>query len=313
MINFRFHLVSLIAVFLALGLGILVGSTVVDQVIVDRLDSEIRTVRHESSDRNAENAKLKTQLSKDDDVLRRLGPYAVQNRLVGVPVAIVAETGVDSGVLKEIVTTLRAAGATVPGVVWLERGWRLDTDAQLTALDAGANVTGNAAAARRAALQLLARRLAAPMPAATRTSDVMESLRSAGFVSFSEGGRAAFDAFPVRASRALVVTGNDTKLDGTDAFGELVQAFQTAHTPTVAAEVYDDHGGALPVPQRGATLAPVRGDRTLVKHVSTVDDAETIQGQVSAVIALQDLAEGTVGHYGYGTGASIPFPESASP
>jgi len=38
MINFRFHLVSLIAVFLALGLGILVGSTVVDQVIVDRLD-----------------------------------------------------------------------------------------------------------------------------------------------------------------------------------------------------------------------------------------------------------------------------------
>ena len=39
MINFRFHLVSLIAVFLALGLGILVGSTVIDQGIVDRLDT----------------------------------------------------------------------------------------------------------------------------------------------------------------------------------------------------------------------------------------------------------------------------------
>ena len=45
MINFRFHLVSLVAVFLALGLGILVGSTVIDQGIVNRLDSEINHVQ----------------------------------------------------------------------------------------------------------------------------------------------------------------------------------------------------------------------------------------------------------------------------
>jgi len=51
MINFRFHLVSLIAVFLALGLGILVGPSVVDQVIVDRLQREISSIRHESSRR----------------------------------------------------------------------------------------------------------------------------------------------------------------------------------------------------------------------------------------------------------------------
>ena len=58
MINFRFHLVSLIAVFLALGLGILVGSTVVDQVIVDRLDSEISSVSHESNQLKSENSQL---------------------------------------------------------------------------------------------------------------------------------------------------------------------------------------------------------------------------------------------------------------
>ena len=58
MINFRFHLVSLIAVFLALGLGILVGSTVVDQVIVDRLDREIRTARRDTATVQAENRRL---------------------------------------------------------------------------------------------------------------------------------------------------------------------------------------------------------------------------------------------------------------
>src|SRR3954454_15161459 len=47
MINFRFHIVSLIAVFLALGLGILVGSTVIDQKIVNRLDAEIGRVDRE--------------------------------------------------------------------------------------------------------------------------------------------------------------------------------------------------------------------------------------------------------------------------
>ena len=38
MINFRFHIVSLIAVFLALALGIVMGATVVNRAIVDRLN-----------------------------------------------------------------------------------------------------------------------------------------------------------------------------------------------------------------------------------------------------------------------------------
>ena len=66
--------------FLALGLGILVGSTVVDQGIVDRLDREISSVRKENSERKATNevlAKQNTQLQQFiDDVgaVRRRRP-----------------------------------------------------------------------------------------------------------------------------------------------------------------------------------------------------------------------------------------------
>ena len=95
MINFRFHLVSLIAVFLAMGLGILVGSTVVDQVIVDRLDREISSVSHESNQLKSDNSELKDQVSKLNDFLQKSSAYAVQQRLTAVPVAIVAEKGVD--------------------------------------------------------------------------------------------------------------------------------------------------------------------------------------------------------------------------
>ena len=72
MINFRFHLVSLIAVFLAMGLGILVGSTVVDQVIVDRLDREIRSVSHESNQLKSDNSQLKDQVSQLNDFLKQV-------------------------------------------------------------------------------------------------------------------------------------------------------------------------------------------------------------------------------------------------
>ena len=46
MVTFRFYLVSLVAVFLALAMGVVVGSTLIDRAIVDRLD--------ESAERNGQ-------------------------------------------------------------------------------------------------------------------------------------------------------------------------------------------------------------------------------------------------------------------
>ena len=40
MLNFRFHVVSLVAVFLALAIGIIMGSTVIDRALVDTLEEQ---------------------------------------------------------------------------------------------------------------------------------------------------------------------------------------------------------------------------------------------------------------------------------
>src|SRR6516162_2025220 len=174
MINFRFHLVSLIAVFLALGLGILVGSTVVDQVIVDRLDREIKDVRHDSSQANEENRQLKDQIAQNEDFLSKAAPYAVDERLAGEPVVVIADKGVDGGTLKSILAMLKDAGAEVPGVLWLSDSWRLDKPTDLTALHAAASVSGNNATARLAALRLVARRVSEPPTNAEQKSDVLQ-------------------------------------------------------------------------------------------------------------------------------------------
>ena len=311
MVTFRFHLVSLIAVFLALGLGILVGSSVVDRVIVNRLDNEIRSVRRESSQANTQLGLATDKLSKGDDFLHKLAPYAVSQRLTDVPVVIVAERGVDPATVKSTLATVRGAGADVPAVLWLTDSWRLDAPKDLDALQHAVKVSGNNAGARAAALKLLARRLAEPA-ASTRTTDVIDSLRTAGFVDITDGDRAAVTAFPKHAARVLYVTGTDGHLRGTDTTTAWVQALTSANVPTVVAEVYDDHRGELPVPQRGESVAPIRGDATLSKAVSTLDDLEITQGQITAVLALEQIVGTPAGHYGYGQGASAVMPPFGS-
>ena len=312
MVTFRFHLVSLIAVFLALGLGILVGSSVVDRVIVNRLDNEIRSVRRESSQANTQLGLATDKLSKGDDFLHKLAPYAVSQRLTGVPVVIVAERGVDPAVVKSTIATVRSAGADVPGVLWLTDSWRLDAPKDLDALQSAVKVSGNNAGSRTAALKLLARRVAEPQSTAARTTDVIDSLRSAGFVDITDGDRTAVAAFPKRAARVLYVTGTDGHLRGTDTTNTWVQALTSANVPTVVAEVYDDHRGELPVPQRGESVAPIRGDAALAKAVSTLDDLETTQGQITSVLALEQIVGAPAGHYGYGQGASAVMPAYGS-
>jgi len=290
MINFRFHLVSLIAVFLALGLGILVGSSVVDRAIVDNLEREINNVKNDSNQVRADLKVRDNTLSQLDEYVKKSAAYAVDQRLLDVP------------------------GANVPGVLWLTDKWRLDNAADLAKLQNAAHVSGNNAAVRAAALQLLARRLAqSPTTGRRKTADILEPLRTAGFLDFSDGDRSALAKFPVRAARVVVVTGTNSDLAGTDTVVPFVRGLVAAGAPSVVAEVYDSHNGASPVPERGASVAPVRGERVLQQDVSTIDDLELAQGQVSVVIALEQLGGGTVGHYGYGQGASDgPLPPHPS-
>lgn len=316
MINFRFHLVSLIAVFLALGLGILVGSTVVDQVIVDRLDTEIKAVRHDSNAANAQNNQLKSELAQSNDLLKQSASFLVEDRLQDVPVAIVADKGVDPGATRALLTMLRSAGAIAPGILWLEDSWKLSADKDLSALQAATDTTGTDAATRAAALAAFARRLGQPPPVTrARTKkppDLIDTLRSAGFLDFTDGNSSALATFPTRAARVLVVTGTDSDLLASGTPTVLVQSLVTGHVPTVVAEVYDDHNQTPPVPVRGGALGAIRGDATLSKAVSTLDDGETLSGETTAVLALEQIAGGVVGQYGYGQGARRPMPPPPS-
>lgn len=312
MVSFRFHLVSLIAVFLALGLGILVGSSVVDRVIVDRLDDEIASVRSESAQRNEENGRLNDRLNQVDEFVRDSAQYSIAGRLVQQPVLLVVDKSVDEDRAKEVLATMRAAGATAPGILWLPERWRLDLAQDVDALRDAAGVTGNAATARTAAIEKLARRFAARQTSAQRRTDIVTPLQDAQFLDWTEGNAAVLDAFPAARSRVVILTATDTPLASGETVVAFARAFTAAEVPVVVAEVYDDNGGRAPAPERGRILTPIRGDATLTERVATVDNADMVQGRVALVIALQQAVSDVIGHYGYGRGASAALPSPAA-
>ena len=142
-----------------------------------------------------------------------------------------------------------------------------------------------------------------------RTSILLCSIRlSAGFLDFTDGKRTDLAVFPGRPARFLVLTGTDGHLSTTDTMVDLVKALLAAKAPTVVGEVYDASGGTVSPPKRGGALEPVRGDPVLAKQVSTFDDAELPQGALTAVISLEQIADGRIGQYGYGEGASESIP-----
>ena len=53
MISFRFHVVSLTAVFLAIAIGVIVGTTYVDRAVVENLEHRIDTVSENLDERRA--------------------------------------------------------------------------------------------------------------------------------------------------------------------------------------------------------------------------------------------------------------------
>jgi hypothetical protein len=307
MVNFRFHLVSLIAVFLALGLGILTGSAVVNQATVKAIRREISDVRSEVNNLRNQNSDLRSTVDRSNSFMSDAATYAVDGRLADVPVVVLAERGVAKDAVDDTLTLVRAAGADVPAVVWLEDKWKLSNEDDLQALRDATDLLGGANSVRTRALEALTRRLAEPPTAATAgTPDLLQRLSDAGFITV-EGDNVDLAAYPAAPTRALVITGTDSTFAGTQFTTELAGAAVAAPLPTVVGEVFVQKKTDN-APSRGDSVAAIRTSKDLAGSVTTVDDLDLVQGRVASVIALQDLGVGVFGHYGYGSGATSSLP-----
>lgn len=336
MINFRFHLVSLIAVFLALALGVVVGSTVIDRAIVDGLEAQIDRVERNAEEQRRENAELRQEIEALRVYAEQVAPFAVDERLTEVPVAVFGIRGIDEDTTRSAVALMRQAGGVAPAILWLEPALALvDAEDRAALRDTLGAERGSPDELRAAVFAALAQRIAAgragsleappaagEVPsgeeteatpaageaAAASPDETLTALIDGGFVTVDSAGAPAFDlaAFPGAGARVVLVSGPGAQLAADSVFLPFVEALAEASLLTLACEV--------PAPESeeadAAVVGLVRGGE-LGDQVSTVDGIDSVIGRVAVVLALQELGRGAHGHYGLGPGASRQLPEPA--
>jgi hypothetical protein len=315
MINFRFHIVSLIAVFLALALGIVMGATVVNRAIVDRLNSRIDTVENNANKRKAESDQLRGQVGQLNQYIDGTKNFAIASRLDGVALVTIASRGVDGDAVKQTVQLAQQAGARAPGIIWLEPKLTLSDPNALRDLgDLLGRPDQNARTTREDTWNALANRLATGSGAAASGRDLLTALADAGFITFEpvgdQGNNFSAASFAGGEARVLLIDGTNGQVTANEALAPLTTALASNRLRLVAAEVFVEKDDG---PKRGAMLAPIRGSDQLKQAVSTVDDLDLVEGRVASVLALADLGRNVVGQYGYGAGATTSAPEWQNP
>ncbi|HKA94574.1 MAG TPA: copper transporter [Acidimicrobiia bacterium] len=311
MINFRFHIVSLIAVFLALALGIVMGATVVNRAIVDRLNDRIDTVEDNANKRKAESDQLRGEVGQLQQYIDGTKNFAIAGRLDGVPVITIATRGVDADAVKQTVELAQQAGARAPGIIWLEEKLTLSDPNALRELGDLLGRPGQSArVTREDAWNTIASRLATGVGTAANGRDLLVALADAGFISFEPVGNQGDNFSPATfgggEARVLLIDGTNGQVAANEVVAPLSTALVANRFRVAAGEVFDEKDGG---PKRGTTLSPIRDSDDLKQAVSTVDDLDMLEGRVVSVLALADFGRNVVGQYGYGAGAAQSAPE----
>ena len=181
MVNIRFHIVSLIAVFLALLIGVGVGAGVVNGVLVSNLNSQLDRLDADRTARGTRIRQLQLQLKKKADLTALSEDRLLAGHLLGVPVVLVGVRGIDEKTLQNLAGRFRVAGATGVSVLWVTERFAVRDAADAARL----RVALGAASTRPDTLRYLLRdRVRAALMespvAGTKSTAVLDPLRSAG-------------------------------------------------------------------------------------------------------------------------------------
>jgi hypothetical protein len=320
-INFRFHIVSLIAVFLALGIGIIMGTAVIDRAVVDRLERQQSSLRKSVDDVRTTNRRLAQELSDEQDAANRLADEGSQRLLNGAltdtPVLLIGVRGAEADGLDDLVTLLGRANADYRGTLWLTKNFALEKENEVRDLAEALSETETSASALRT---LAIGRIALALRSTTRggstdpNDKTIANLRQAGFIDYSPAPGGKADELPLLPSgtRLVAVSGAKAQVPDRQLMLPLVRALVAARADREPVGLLAVSGQPPADKKNDTFIGPIRQDSTLGGRLSTVDDIDDFSGRLATVLSLVDLGFGRVGDFGRGSGAQHLLPAPAS-
>jgi Copper transport outer membrane protein, MctB len=321
-IDFRYHLVSIVAVFLALALGIVLGSTELQPTAYNFLNSTTAKLQNQLDQAASQRDAAQQQATEGEQYAQAVEPTVLRDLLTGRKLLIVTEPGAQASVVSGISAAANDAGATVTGQINLQTKF-FDTSgtaqdslnqttldvAQTAGIQLDSSVTYQQQAAQVIAGEILtsASGSSGSQPGsgsqATETGTMLQAYAASQFLSIT--GRPA-----TPATLVVVVTPQSAPQDGSaDQLDQvLIPLVQELAAKSAATVVVGSTAGS----GAGSPIAVLRSNN-VSNQVSTVDDADLAAGQTVAIQALAaQLAGGKAGSYGFNAnGASAVAPSPA--
>ena len=314
MIDFRYHLVSLIAVFLAVALGIVIGTTALNEPILADIESQVADLEQDKRDLEDRTQLLQAQLDTTDAFEQAVAPALVAGTLAGRSVLLVrTNEDVTPEVVEQETALITEVGGTVGGAISLRPEYSdpstassLQNYATGGGLPPGIELSPTDDAGQLVASlvgQVLMTRPGLPVPDAAAVSSVVSGLSSLDVLSLDSDTVTPSDYAVVLTAGAFA---GDDAADRNATLVDLVSALDSAGSGAVVA------GDAASAGEAGL-VGVIRADPELSAAISTVDNVGTPAGRISTVLALGSESEGTSGKYGTGedTQPVPPVPAAA--
>jgi hypothetical protein len=314
-INFRYHVVSLTAVFLALAIGLVVGTAALNGPVADSLKNQITALNKDNSNKRDQINQDREEINRNQDFATEIAPALLNGKLTGRKLVVLAMPN-SGDYANGVIAMLKVAGATITAKITVQDKF-FDPAMAYELLDLAGrssqptiqmeglplNSDGVETASAQLALALLQR------TGSQASADDVTALLTA----YTKGGYLSVDDAAVGGAEAAVIVSGEPPTDK-DAARKNQSALM------VATQFGEEQSGKVrPLVVAGAAVgdgnlvSAVRGDPKLVKTISTVDNASTVQGQVATALAtVERLVQGKIGHYGLAAGASSLVPKAAS-
>jgi hypothetical protein len=316
LISFRYHVVTIVAVFLALGLGVLAGTTVLDQGLVSNLKQRTRDAERETTRIQRELAGTKGESTQLQNLLQQASPFLIQGRLSGSKVVVVTYNGTDTTARNEALDALQESGADVLAVLAVTDRMAVADPTSQSELESllGAPSSGDPSPTasqltRQAAAGLADRLAAGPRPGGLSPRkggvDLLSALLDRGFL------------------KSSVAPGDIPRVGGPDQAIVVVTGGQGPPPVPVSrfmvplVEELDQHPSAWVAVGQSFGRSPqplvplIRSDASLSgDRMVTIDDLDPQHfGGLQLVLALQTLIDqGRGGDYGVGPDSQSLLP-----
>ncbi len=314
MINFRYHVVSLTAVFLALAIGLVMGTAALNGPAADELNNKVSALSGQNQVYRAQVNQLEADASKQEQFASQIAATTLADKLASRRVAVVSMQA-SNAYVANVVQMLGYAGAKVTGQIHIQDSFTDPNNsdsllalASLTAPSGAAALAGlpaNSNGVETSSYLLASMLLDRAPPISPQTVQTVLTAYSGGNQKNNLGQFIKVTADVNGPAEAIVFIASQPY---TDRAGD----GKNASMLTMADQF--DKVGPLVVTANGAAgtgnlIAALSGDPTLSKTISTVDNLATPQGQIATVLALaEQMIQHKTGHYGLDSGATALVP-----